>query len=186
MIVKSIWDFTVGTTAVSSFVWMPRGRPARTSGRAGCRWLAALRAGALRVTPAASLKTWSLCVCSALRKRMASLLFCVFPGEDGGTREGEGGVVNLSGSALSGEASFARWDCDSCSVLSVRVRVFLEKLYFPALARLSLRTPTFILHAGARGRRTCMLNSWMRPNKRCLCVLFWTRPNRTKGTCTSQ
>lgn len=94
--------------------------------RMDCRSQAGLRARAPRITTGRIvLEMCSLCVCSALRKRTASLSFCICPRVDGRPREGEGDIVNLSRSALSGEANFARWDCDFCFVLFTCVWVFL-------------------------------------------------------------
>lgn len=175
MIVTSIWDFTVGTTA---FLLLLFGHctiaPSveRPDLRMDGRSLAALKARALQVTTRRpGREMCSLCVCSALRKRMASLSFCVFPQEDGRTREGEGHCEPVRKCFI--------WRCKFCtigldfrSVLFVCVCFFLEKLYLAFHAQLSLLTPAFILHAGLR-ERTCMLNSWM-------------RPNQTKGTCISK
>lgn len=153
------------------------GAPPRSAAdlRMDCRLQPRLKGRAQQITTLRTvLEMCSLCVCSALRKRMASLSFCIFPWVDGRTREGEGNIVNLSRSALSGEANFARLDCDFCSVLFVCVCVcFLEKLYFSFHSQLSLLTPAFIFHAGVKGRK-CMLNSWMRPNQ--------TKPNQQKKT----
>lgn len=59
---------------------------------------------------------------------MALLSFCIFALVDGRTWEGDGAIVNLSRSALSREANFARWDYNFCSVLFVGF--FLWKFTF--------------------------------------------------------
>jgi len=92
VIVKSILDLIVGTIDFSSFVCplycCPHTRSAADPRMDG-RLQAGLRAGALQITTRRIvLEMCSLCVCSALRERMASLSFCIFPQ---GGREASGG-----------------------------------------------------------------------------------------------
>lgn len=184
-----------------------RGAPPRSAAdlRMDCRWQPRLEEEPSKSPPARRSLKCVLCVsvCSALRERMASLSFCIFARVDGRTREGERGIVNLSRSALSGEAKFCTVGlrllfCIVCVCVCVCVCVFLEKLYFSFHAQLSLLTPAFIFHAGVKERKMYVAfldetkpNQTNQPTKQTnkkLCILFWMRPSQKikKGTCISK
>lgn len=198
MIVKSILDFIVGTVDFSSFclyvVLSPHSRSVPLIPGMDCRLQAALKARAPQITTHRRvLEMCSLCVCSALRRRMASLSFCSFPRGDGRPREGEGDAVNLSRSALSGEANFARWDCDFCFVLFMCWGgVFVVVLFFwksftflSTLSSPSLPLFLFFLLGWGREMSVEFLNE-TKQTKQNLCILLWMRPHQTEGTCISE
>ena len=185
VIVKSIRDFTVGTIDFSSVVctWYcwPRGRGAADPGM-DRRLPAGLKARAPRLAAhPTALETCSLRVCSALRKRMASLSCCVSPTPGAWEPSGgEGGIVSRS--ALSGEANFARLDCTFCFVLFRGVGSPPPPSFTFLHTQLLLLAPAFLFSAGV-GREKCVLDFWRRPNntKQKITCVFWMRPNQTEG-----
>jgi len=172
VIVKSILDLIVGTIDFSSFVCplycCPHTRSAADPRMDG-RLQAGLRAGALQITTRRIvLEMCSLCVCSALRERMASLSFCIFPQ---GGREASGGG---RGHCESVKKCFIRRSkfctigprlllCIVCVCACVVFFcffvlfcfVFLEKLYFSFHIQLSLLAPTsiFFFFCAVMGRQ---------------------------------
>lgn len=152
MIVKSISDFIVGTIDLPSFVCTlchcPDGRSAAEDPRTDCR--SGLKARAQqRTTCGTVLDLCFLCVCRALRERMALPLFCTFPL---GGWEGWG-IVTLSGSALSRGAKCA----GLAAALVLYCLCFLEKLYFSLCTGLSVLTPLLAsaLGLGLGGENVC-------------------------------
>lgn len=214
VIVKSILDLIVGTIDFSSFVCplycCPHTRSAADPRMDG-RSQAGLRAGALQITTRRIvLEMCSLCVCSALRKRMASLSFCIFPQ---GGREASGGG---RGHCESVKKCFIRRSkfCTIgprlllCIVCLCACVVFLFFVFFwfcfvsfPGKALLffphSALPPCpyfyfiylFIYFLCWDGEtHVCWILEWdqTKQHKIYLCILFWLRPNQTEGTCISK
>lgn len=122
------------------------------------RLQAGLKARSLQITTRRTvLEMCSLCVCSALRKENGFTFFLYFsPGWMGGLARGRD-IVNLSGSALSGKANFARLDCKFCFVLFVCVFFPSKALFFSPHSALSPH-PYFYFLCWVRERKY-MLNS---------------------------
>lgn len=163
MIVKSIWDFTVGTTGVSPFVWTPYRCPAQTSEWADYRSPAAVRAGALQVTPRPACKVVSVCLFSLKKKDGIAFVLCVSWGGWGDSGGGRGHCEPVQKCFI--------WRSKFCTMglrllfCTVCVCVCFPRKALLLCPRSALPPhPAFILHAGVR-ERTCMLNSWMRPNQ---------------------
>lgn len=149
------------------------------------RLLAGLKARAPSLTAhMTALETCSLCVCSALRKRMASLSCCISP-TPGGWESSGGGRGHCIKKCFIRRSKFCTIGlqllfCIVCVCVCVGFLSPIppKKLHFPSHTQLLLLTPAFIFCAGV-GREKCVLDFWRRPNntkQKNNCILDETKP----------
>lgn len=130
-----------------------------------------------RTTYQTVLDLCSLCVCIALRKRTASFSSCSLPLGSWEEWEGAEHLGDLSKSALSWEANFARLDCNFCFVLSMVFFLFVPLLgaFFSFLRFHSSNLLSF--HSGVLEREKKQKQKLMFRTKQNLHTFFWIRAN---------
>ena len=139
------------------------------------------RAPRLAAHPTA-LETCSLRVCSALRKRMASLSCCVSP-TPGAWEPSGGGRGHCIKKCFIRRSKFCTTGLHLfCFVLFMCVGPPPPASFTFLHTQLLLLAPAFLFSAWV-GREKCVLDFWRRSNntKQKITCVFWMRPNQTEG-----